>query len=449
MGSEIQKGYEVDLDTHQATGGHGLSWKLFNAVSKPKRKTDPPGKPVTIFLFDKDDLKQIDKKDHEALLKILRKDIKSMKTLHHPHCLRVIDTFDENRKMLGFVTERVFCSLANAFKDFRNLPFANVSSELRQFTLSPFELMYGISHLTEALSFLHKEANIAHLGISPESIFVMPDGRWKLGGFGFSASLQLGQKTDCPWYTNNQPQGGKRYTIEPDLSHAAPELTGGTHKYGHSADIFSLGVVAVEIQQPLNEDGSITPYLDVRDQNPATHQYKTQSLDPNPVRRLPDTMQQAVQMMLVPDPDSRLDAARFLTSPCFSAGPILTMKQLETIVSKDPGAQAQFLAGLPQLLAPFPAKVLRDQVLPHLMEVAKNLRVSNFVLPCILAVVAKIEPTDYQTMVAQPLIPLLSVEDPFQTAQIFLNGFGLLLEKSSQEYARTMLLPFLTRSLDR
>jgi SCY1-like protein 2 len=397
MGSDIQKGYEVDLNKHEATGGHNLSWKLFNAVTKPKKKTDPPGKQVTIFLFDKDELKQVDRKDHEALLNILRNDIKQLKTLHHPHILRVIDTFDENRKLLGFVTERVFCSLSNAFKDFRNLPFSNVSPELRQFTLSQFELTYGISHLTEALAFLHKEANIAHLGISPESIFIMPDGAWKLGGFGFATALQIGQKTECPWYTHaNQGQANKRYTLEPDLSHAAPELTGGTHMYGHSADIFSLGVVAVEISQPLGEDGSITPFLDVRDQNPATHQYKTQSLDPSPIRRLPDTMQQSVQMMLVADPDRRLDAQAFLTSPCFSTGPILTMKQLETVVSKDPGAQAQFLAGLPQLLVPFPAKVLRDQVLPHLLEVAKNLRVSNFVLPCILTVVAKIEPAEFQ-----------------------------------------------------
>lgn len=42
--------------------------------------------------------------------------------------------------------------------------------------------------LIEAISFLHTNALLIHLGISPENVYLSLDGKLKLGGFLFTPS---------------------------------------------------------------------------------------------------------------------------------------------------------------------------------------------------------------------------------------------------------------------
>jgi len=41
----------------------------------------------------------------------------------------------------------------------------------------------------ETIAFIHESLKQAHLAISPESIFLAPDGKWKLAGFGINQQL--------------------------------------------------------------------------------------------------------------------------------------------------------------------------------------------------------------------------------------------------------------------
>jgi len=47
----------------------------------------------------------------------------------------------------------------------------------------------GLCHIAEALQHTHFVSRRLHLGVAPESIFLTPQGVWKLGGFGFSITL--------------------------------------------------------------------------------------------------------------------------------------------------------------------------------------------------------------------------------------------------------------------
>ena len=40
--------------------------------------------------------------------------------------------------------------------------------------------------------FLHDTAKLVHLDLCPENIWITPDGSWKLAGFGFSLSTEVG-----------------------------------------------------------------------------------------------------------------------------------------------------------------------------------------------------------------------------------------------------------------
>jgi SCY1-like protein 2 len=51
---------------------------------------------------------------------------------------------------------------------------------------SELELKYGLLELFNAISFLHNDVKVVHLGISPENIYIGLDGKWKLGGLTYS-----------------------------------------------------------------------------------------------------------------------------------------------------------------------------------------------------------------------------------------------------------------------
>ncbi|POM64438.1 Protein kinase, partial [Phytophthora palmivora] len=177
LSEEYLKHYETPKDC-TASGGHELSWKIFPAVH---RKTNHE---YSVFLFDKEDLKRLKSKEaQDRVLEILRQEMKTLRVLRHPHVLKVEEVYEESRRSLCFVTERVTCSLANACKNFNNI--TNVTPEVLEIGLTEFELACGLMHVGEALSFLHREGRRVHLSLGPHSIFITPKGEWKLGGMGF------------------------------------------------------------------------------------------------------------------------------------------------------------------------------------------------------------------------------------------------------------------------
>jgi len=85
---------------------------------------------------------------------------------------------------------------------------------------SELEIKCNLIDLVDAISFLHTDVKIAHLGISPSSIYVTEEGRWKLGGFVFNLQL-LQDNVKRPvfdfWKQGKGPQ------LTPDLRYSAPE----------------------------------------------------------------------------------------------------------------------------------------------------------------------------------------------------------------------------------
>ena len=86
-------------------------------------------------------------------------------------------------------------------------------------------------------------------------MFVDQQGRWLLGGLGFSLSgVQWGQLVDCPFaFQSNDPAG--TLSSEPPPRYSAPEMFTMPAKCGLESDMFSLGLIAFELmshdRQPL------------------------------------------------------------------------------------------------------------------------------------------------------------------------------------------------------
>jgi SCY1-like protein 2 len=147
---------------------------------------------VSILVFDKDKLSSIPSADRERVLEVLRKDIKSATTLRHPSIVKVVELLEENRKALAIVTEPIQCSLANIIGDTMGFKHDEIPSDLKETTLSSFEITCGLMRIAEGIDFLHTAAKKTHGDLSPRSIYITPGGTWKLGGFGFSSGFSAG-----------------------------------------------------------------------------------------------------------------------------------------------------------------------------------------------------------------------------------------------------------------
>ncbi|KAF4316980.1 hypothetical protein BBO99_00005448 [Phytophthora kernoviae] len=448
LSEEFTKHYETPKDC-TASGGHELSWKIFPAVHRKS------GHEFSVFVFDKDDLKRLKgKEEQERVLEVLRQEMKTLRLLRHPHVLKVEEVFEESRRSLSFVTEKVTCSLANACKNFNNI--ANVTPEVLEIGLTEFELACGLMHVGEALSFLHREGRRVHLSLGPHSIFITPKGEWKLGGMGFCRVVEPGQMSRSEYYsfdsstgTRNPATGAIEGSWEPPLEYCAPELVTEPRQFDSKADMFSLGLLVYEVFVPPRADGGRNPVLDVHDGNKMTHGYKVQSLHPISFpTSVPTAFQNTIRSLLALEPGKRPEARAFLASPFFDSGPIKTLRTLQSLVEMEPAAQAKFLTTLPEAIDGFSPRVLRDMVIPGLQSVVINKAVSPFVITPLLKIVAKVDKQTFSYSIAPMMIPLLAISEPVQCMLMFVSELETLIPKAEDGYIRDHIVPMLCRALD-
>ncbi|KAF8381837.1 hypothetical protein PRIPAC_70979 [Pristionchus pacificus] len=102
--------------------------------------------------------------------------IKSLRQLRHPCILQYVDS------QLLPTEARLFTERVQVL-------------DLCIDSLSAIEIRAGLRSILDALIFLHTTASISHNAVCPSSIFVSPDGSWRLGGFEFARKYG-GEKKD-------------------------------------------------------------------------------------------------------------------------------------------------------------------------------------------------------------------------------------------------------------
>ena len=444
MGEEIYRLYDMPKDS-TASGGHELLWKIYPGISK---KT---GQEVSIFVFDKDQIRKQPKEIQDRIMDIMRTDMKTLRLLRHPHVLKVEEVFEETKRLLSFVTEKVVCSVANACKQFDNV--GNVTPEIMEIGLADFETACGLMHIGEALSFLHREGRRVHLSIGPQSIFITTKGEWKLAGLGFSRVVEPGKLSRSEYYQSQPQLTGKEKVAplrtEPPLSYCAPELVTEPRQFSSSADMFSLGLVIYELYGSLNPDGTRSPVLDIQDSNPMSHGYKVQSLHPiHFPSSVPPTLHNTIRSLVSVQPTQRPEPRAFLASQFFDTGPIKTLRTLQCLVEHDPAQQAKFLQGLTEQLGTFPHRVLRDMVIPGLQSVSINSQLTPFVITPLLKIVEILDKPSFGYMIAPMLAPLLALTEPVQCMLMFATNLNVIIPKADDAFIRDHVVPMLCRCLD-
>jgi hypothetical protein len=119
-------------------------------------------KPVSVWVFDKKALmadKNIDKKQKERLIAVLKRGPLELVKLKHPAVLAITYPLAESKESLAFATEPIFSSLANVLGKTDNMD--RVPLNVRDFQLLEIEILMGLIQLSAACSFLH-QAEMIH-----------------------------------------------------------------------------------------------------------------------------------------------------------------------------------------------------------------------------------------------------------------------------------------------
>ena len=154
--------------------------------------------------------------------------------------------------------------------------------------MSALETTRGAAQILDALHFGVMGGGSAsakrrlHLDVGPHSVYLTPDGQWRLGGWAFSLELDVNEaSTLCPYFLAGSfapavtPQGSSASSsssgssgggdgasdsfsqpVGPRLLYCAPELTAAAQAPGQApegltpqADMFSVGLLLAEIFQ--------------------------------------------------------------------------------------------------------------------------------------------------------------------------------------------------------
>lgn len=117
----------------------------------------------------------------------------------------------------------------------------------KNYKIDEFRVWKILIEILTGLSFIHSK-NFLHLDLKPANIFVTFEGSLKIGDFGLSTKLPILEKD---------------FDVEGDRNYIAPELI-NDKIYTPFADIFSVGLIVLEIATNIVLPGNGTPWRKLR-----------------------------------------------------------------------------------------------------------------------------------------------------------------------------------------
>lgn len=360
MGNSLIQNTNVNKET---LGNCGVNnqWQLHQGVRTDKGKDE-----VTVFLFDKKSVSKMSS-GKEEFLAVLKREPEVLAKFKHAGILKLMDPLIEDQKRMGFVTERVSIPLNVLIE--RN--------HIHEIVFSELDIKLHILELTETINYLNKDVRAAHLSVSPENIYVMPDGKWKIGGFSFSTQILQGDVCESKADFSQKP-GQIRLT--PSLRFAAPEITSTPSLCTFTSDMFSLGCLIYSLYKIRRDNGAHDPYL-IKVNSLHGYQESIRSLDRNDFSHLPEEIRSTVINMLNPNPTQRMTPADFINHMWFKDPFVQAVKALENIHTRDFTQQQNFLKGLATIILQFEPSFVKKRLIPVINSLLKNAQLAPFVLP--------------------------------------------------------------------
>ncbi|XP_069048922.1 SCY1-like protein 2 isoform X2 [Lepisosteus oculatus] len=438
MGNPVTREFEVGR--HIASGGPGLSWRVYNGTKKSTKQE------VAVFVFDKKIIDKYQKFEKDQIIDSLKRGVQQLTRLRHPRLLTVQHPLEESRDCLAFCTEPVFASLSNVLGQWDNLP-TPVPADIKEYKLYDVETKYGLLQISEGLSFLHSGVKMVHGNLTPENIILNKSGAWKIMGFDFSISSsnpsEQEAKYSCKEWDPNLPS-----LCLPNPEYLAPEYILSV-SCDSASDMYSLGVVIHAVfdeGKPIFEVNkhdifkSFSRQLDQKSQ--------LSRLNPSVLARIPEEVREHTKMLLNVTPTVRPDADQMTKIPFFDDVGAMTLQYFDTLFQRDNLQKSQFYKGLPKILPKLPKRVVVHRVLPALTSEFVNPDMVPFVLPNVLLIAEQCTKEEYVRLILPELSPVFRQQEPVQILLIFLQKMDLLLTKTPPDDIKNNVLPMVYRALE-
>ncbi|GMR32019.1 hypothetical protein PMAYCL1PPCAC_02214, partial [Pristionchus mayeri] len=424
---------EYDVGDQIGTAGPGLHWKIYSGKKKSTQQQ------VAVWLFERRDMDKWSKEDKEEFIYTIKKGVSTLTRLRHPRLLVIEHAIEESRDSLAFCTEPVFASLANCMGKRENLP--NEPSHLNDFSFHDVEIRHGLLQISEALAFLHIDARMLHRNVCPESIIINDRGAWKLGGFDFAM-----QGTPAPnntvTFDSTEYNESRPAVCQPSLDYLAPEYALGG-KIAPFADVFSLGITTFAVfnkgQVPIKYNGRLD--------NLKRNADKFKSVPESCMQNIPFALRDDYKQCLNYTPDLRPDATQFTKIAFFDDPLVKTLSYFESLMQMDNQQKMNFFKSLPQVITRFEKRVLIQKVLPFLSGEFTTPDLIPFILPSVFIITEQANQMEFTSSILPSLIPVFSLQKPYQIVLLLLQKMELLLAKATEEDIKKYILPLIYNSI--
>uniref|UniRef100_A0A8C5N8Q9 Protein kinase domain-containing protein n=1 Tax=Gouania willdenowi TaxID=441366 RepID=A0A8C5N8Q9_GOUWI len=435
MGNPVTREFEVGR--HIASGGPGLSWRIYNGTKKSTKQE------VAVFVFDKKTIDKFQKFEKDQIVDSLKKGVQQLTRLRHPRLLTVQHPLEESRDCLAFCTEPVFASLANVLGQWDNLP-SPVPKDIKEYKLYDVETKYGLLQISEGLSFLHSGVKMVHGNLCTENIILNKSGAWKVMGFDFSISSNNPSEVE-PSYSCKEWDPNLPPLCLPNPEYLAPEYILSV-SCDSASDMYSLGVV---VHAVFNE-GKPVFHVNKHDIFKSFSRQLDQlsSMSPALLNKLPEEVREHVKMLLSVTPTVRPDADQMTKIPFFDDVGAVTLQYFDSLFQRDNLQKSQFFKGLPKVLPKLPKRVVIYRILPALTSEFVNPDMVPFVLPNVLLIAEECTKEEYVRLILPDLSPVFKQQEPIQILLIFLQKMDLLLTKTPAEDIKNSVLPMVYRALE-
>jgi len=383
-------------------------WKVHSAVHKATADK------VSLWMIDSALLNEKipNKTDQEKYLTGFLSGIQKLKKFRHPNLLKIIEV-QEKITDLAFSSEPVSSSLVSLIGNFDNTDATYIGYQL-----------------AEAMNFLHKNAKTAHLGLSPEAVFLDESLNIKLFNFNWTSSIASNNSVQAPF---------SQYTSEaslPPVCYSSPEMVSNKSIDFHT-DVFSFALIFVHCVtgKPLLNYNSHRDY-DVG-RNPIS---SVSGISPNIYSLLSECLQV--------NPQSRPDFAQIVSNDAFQSVNLKVLRYLDLIIAKDPKDKFGFFKGLSKAVGSFSPLLCKGKILPVLIEECKNdVRFAPVLLGSIFLASGSFSVNEFTNIVFKKISFLVSITDPPQVSIALIQHLPLILEKTDTKLHNDCVYPIIFHAL--
>jgi SCY1-like protein 2 len=446
MGNDLTKDLEMGKQT--GSGGCGHRWKVYDAVNTRTKEK------CSAWVLEKSSAnsatgatEQLD----DATIARLKQGVEKLTRLRHPNVVRVLSPMRENAKAMLFESERVMCSLSNASRNYTNLspvPFCVESLQL-----DALEKKLGLLQLATGVAFLHRSANLIHLNLAAENVWLTAkSAQWKLCGLDFAsfANYKPGTATNADMFHANEfnsaggaQKGGDAQLRHPNLDYVAPEVV-FLRRFDYASDVFALGCIMYAIYAERALLATVGNVL--------TYKQRVEHLHPLNLASLPADLHETLRGALAVDASTRWSATDVLTKGTFFKDVLLrSLMFLDSLHNKEAPLKAKFFKSLQSLRAQFSPRMLVSRVLPALCAELRSLEQVPFILPTLFAIANEhVTDRQFRERVLPALLPLLAdeLDDNVRIGVALLDNIEPLVAKSPAPVIASRIVRLVARAVD-